>query len=150
MIIASVRFRLRPGAARGEVVKAFEAGTKKYRNAPGLVRKHYVYGNGRAGGIYLWESRASAERFYTPEWRAGIARRHGAAPEIEWLDNPVTVDNAAGRVIVDASESGAGDAPGMGAEPETEDKEPPRPPSVRALALRDAGEMAAARAGSKS
>jgi hypothetical protein len=37
---------------------------------------------------------------YTPEWKAQITARYGAAPEIEWLDNPVTVDNVTGRVIL--------------------------------------------------
>jgi hypothetical protein len=103
MIIASVRFRLRPGTTLAEVAKAFEASAPKYRKVPGLITKHYVFGNGRGGGIYLWESRELAERLYTPEWKAKIAERYGAAPEIEWLDNPVTVDNLTGRVIVDAA-----------------------------------------------
>ena len=150
MIIASVRFRLRPGATREDVVKAFEAGIEKYRNAPGLVKKHYVYGDGRCGGIYLWESRKLAEQFYTPEWKTGVARRYGAAPEIEWLDNPVTIDNATGRVIVDARESPEGDASGKVAGPAIDGKAPLRAPLVRARALRHAGETGAARAGTKS
>jgi hypothetical protein len=44
-------------------------------------------------GIYLWESREAAERFYTPEWREMIAKKYKGAGEIEWLENPVTVDN---------------------------------------------------------
>jgi hypothetical protein len=46
-----------------------------------------------------------AERLYSPEWKAQIAERYGAAPEIEWLDNPVTVDNVTGRVTVDAAKA---------------------------------------------
>ena len=105
MIIASVRFRLRPGTTLEEATKAFEASSPKYRNVPGLITKHYVFGNGRGGGIYLWESREQAERLYTPEWKAMITERYGAAPEIEWLDSPVTVDNVAGRVIVEAAKA---------------------------------------------
>ena len=105
MIIASVRFPLRPGTTDGDISKAFEASAPKYRKVPGLLAKHYVFGNGRGGGIYLWESRPSAEQLYTPEWQAGIAGRYGGPPEIEWLDNPVTVDNVAGRIIFAAAES---------------------------------------------
>jgi len=64
-----------------------------------------VFGNGRGGGIYVWESRELAERLYTPEWKARITERYGAAPEIEFLDNPVTVDNVTGRVTVDAAKA---------------------------------------------
>ena len=51
-------------------------------------------GGGKGGGIYLWESREAAERFYTPEWRAMIGKKYKGAGEIEWLENPVTVDNS--------------------------------------------------------
>jgi hypothetical protein len=101
MIIASVRFRLRPGTTLEEATKAFEASSPKYRNLPGLLTKHYVFGNGLGGGIYVWESREQAERLYTPEWRQMITERYGTPPEIEWLENPVTVDNLAGKVIVE-------------------------------------------------
>jgi len=98
MIIASVRFPLRPGTSLEQATKAFEASSAKYRDVPGLITKYYVFGNGKGGGIYLWESRQAAERLYTPEWKAMITERYGAAPEIEWLENPVTVDNAADKV----------------------------------------------------
>ncbi len=98
MIIASVRFQLRPGTTLEEATKAFEGSAPKYRDLPGLITKHYVFGNGRGGGIYLWESREAAERVYTAEWRKMIADRYGAEPEIEWLESPVTVDNVKGVV----------------------------------------------------
>jgi hypothetical protein len=100
MIIASVRFRLRPGTSLEEATKVFEASTPNYRNLPGLLTKYYVFGNGKGGGIYLWESRQAAEKVYTPQWKKMIAERYGAEPEIEWLENPVTVDNVGGRVTV--------------------------------------------------
>ena len=103
MIIASVRFQLRPGTTPDEITKLFEAAPEKYRNVPGLITKHYVFGNGRGGGIYVWQSRDLAERLYTQEWMAKVTERYGAAREIEWLDNPVTVDNVTGRIIVDAT-----------------------------------------------
>ena len=100
MIVASVRFNLRPGTTLEEAAKAFEASSPKYRDVPGLVTKYYVFGNGKGGGIYVWESRRAAEELYTPQWKKTIAERYGAEPEIEWLENPVTVDNVQGRVTV--------------------------------------------------
>jgi len=101
MIIASVRFQLRPGTALEEAKTAFEASAPRYRDIPGLTTKYYVFGGGKGGGIYVWTSREAAECLYTPEWRKMITDRYGSEPEIEWLENPVTVDNAVGRVLVD-------------------------------------------------
>jgi hypothetical protein len=49
----------------------------------------------------VWESKARAEQFYTPEWKSFVAGKYGAQPEIQYLDAPVMVDNAAGRITVD-------------------------------------------------
>jgi len=100
MIIASVRFPLSLATTLVEIKKAFEASSPKYQNVPGLITKHYVFGNDRGGRIYIWESRELAEQLYTAEWKTSITERYGAPPEIEWLDNPVTVDNVAGQILI--------------------------------------------------
>jgi len=105
MIVASVRFRLRLGTTLEEAAKVFEASSPNYRKVPGLVTKYYVFGNGKGGGIYIWESRQAAEKLYTPQWKQMIADRYGAEPEIEWLENPVTVDNVAGRVLLTSAQA---------------------------------------------
>jgi hypothetical protein len=97
MIIASVRFPLPEGTSLEDARKLYEQNLATYENAPGLITKYYVFGGGKGGGIYLWESREAAERFYTPEWREMIARKYKGAGEIEWLENPVTVDNRTRR-----------------------------------------------------
>jgi len=73
---------------------------------PGLLRKNYVMSEDgkRAGGIYVWASRADAERVYTAEWRQMIGDRYGAAPEISYFETPVVVDNTLGKTILDAAE----------------------------------------------
>ena len=55
----------------------------------------------RAGGIYVWESKAKAEQFYSPEWKSFVAGKYGAQPEIQYLDAPVMGDNAAVKITVD-------------------------------------------------
>ena len=44
-------------------------------------------------GIYLWKSKAHAEACFTPEWKAMVTAKYGAAPEIVYGVVPVTVDN---------------------------------------------------------
>ena len=49
----------------------------------------------RAGGIYLWKSKADAEACYTSEWKAMVAQKYGAPPDIFYAEVPVSVDNVA-------------------------------------------------------
>ena len=65
MITAVVRFRLPEGTTRDDAKAMFEKSAPNYRGVPGLVRKYYLYGDDRTGGgVYLWNSREAAERFY--------------------------------------------------------------------------------------
>jgi hypothetical protein len=58
------------------------------------VRKYYLFGEGRGGGVYLWESREAADRQYSPAWRSMIQQRFGTAPEVTYYETPVIIDNA--------------------------------------------------------
>ena len=104
MFIASVRFALKPGTTLQDVTKLYEGFSLKYRDMPGLLTKYYVFGDGKGGAVYVWESRAAAERVYTAEWRKTLAERWGSDPVIEWLENPVTVDNVAGKIFNSSNE----------------------------------------------
>lgn len=95
MITAIVRFPLQPGTRLEDARTLFEGSATKYRGAPGLVRKYYLFGDdGTGGGVYLWESREAAERMYTGEWKKMIADRYGTPPQITYFETPVIVDNA--------------------------------------------------------
>ena len=63
-----------------------------------------LLGDGVGGGVYLWESRAAAEKVYTPAWRKMIADRYGAEPEILFFETPVVVDNVVSKVLTDAAQ----------------------------------------------
>ena len=103
MVVAIVTFRLPQRKTLAELKAVFQSTAPKYLNLPGLLRKYYFVSEDglRAGGIYIWETRARAEQFYSPEWRGFVAGKYGAQPEIQYLDAPVMVDNAAGRITVD-------------------------------------------------
>src|SRR5262249_19284486 len=71
MVTAVVRFRLPEWTTREDAKAMFEKSAPNYRGVPGLVRKYYLYGDDRTGGgVYLWNSREAAERFYSEAWRS--------------------------------------------------------------------------------
>jgi hypothetical protein len=94
MITAIVRFRLPEGTTRDDAKAMFEKSAPNYRGVSGLVRKYYLYGDDRTGGgVYLWNSREAAERFYSEAWRSTVAQRYGTQPEISFYDTSVIVEN---------------------------------------------------------
>ena len=96
MITAIVRFRLPQSVKLADAKKMFEGSAPKYVGLSGLVRKYYLFDEAShtGGGVYLWESREAAEKVYNDEWKKMITERYGAAPEINYFESPVIVDNA--------------------------------------------------------
>jgi hypothetical protein len=104
MIVAIVTFNLAQATTLEEITKVFQGTAPKYQGMSGLLRKNYWMSEDgrRAGEIYVWASRADAERAYTPEWKALVAGKYGAPPMIEYLHSPVMVDNREGTITVAA------------------------------------------------
>jgi len=104
MIVTIVTFWLPQKTTLAEITKTFQSTAPKYQGIPGLVRKNYFMSEDgtRAGGIYLWNSRADAERVYTPDWTKFVESKYGTAPTIEYLHAPVMVDNREGSISVAA------------------------------------------------
>ncbi len=104
MIVTIVTFTLPQPTTLAEITKTFQGTAPKYRGIPGLLRKNYFMSEDgkRAGGIYVWASRADAERVYTPEWKEFVTGKYGTPPSIEYLHSPVMVDNSAGTISVAA------------------------------------------------
>ena len=104
MIVAIVTFQLPKPTTLAEITKTFQATAPKYQGMAGLLRKNYILSEDgrRAGGVYVWNSRADADRVYTPEWKAFVQDKYGSAPQIEYLNSPVMVDNRDGTIKVAA------------------------------------------------
>ena len=103
MISAFTQFPLPGPMTRAEAREAFSQTASRYRKIKGLIRKYYVLsedGN-TAGGVYLWQSRADAENFYTDEWKHFVGKKYGVEPLVTFFECPVVVDNAAGEIIMD-------------------------------------------------
>jgi hypothetical protein len=105
MITAIVQFQLPAPMSLDEATRMFESTAPKYQNLPGLIRKYYLRSeDGRtAGGVYLWETKAAAEKVYSGEWRERVAKLYGNAPHVTYFDTPVVVDNLAGGAITKAA-----------------------------------------------
>jgi hypothetical protein len=100
MIVAIVTFQLPRPWTLEEAAATFRSTAPKYLGKTGLVRKHYYLAEtrDRAGGIYLWRSKADAQACYSPDWVAMVTGKYGAPPQIFYADVPVSVDNVARTV----------------------------------------------------
>lgn len=100
MITTIVTFRLPPGETHAAALAEIAKTVPLYQAAgPALVRKaiHLDTEKGVGRSVYLWQDRASAERFFAMA-AAHIKARTGHAPDVEYLDCHVLVDNIAGEV----------------------------------------------------
>ncbi|MBI3524212.1 MAG: monooxygenase [Betaproteobacteria bacterium] len=104
MITVIVQFKLSAPLPRADTVQRFMSAAPIYQAMPGLIRKYYALSDdGVSGaGIYLWESRAAAERAHNEEWRERNTKKFGE-PVMTWYDCPMVVDNLTGEVIVSKS-----------------------------------------------
>jgi hypothetical protein len=92
--IVVVQFDL-PKRTEEQAIKGGTGTAPIYRDLgkKGLIRKDYLNGETGTGGVYLWDSRASAEAWFTEERMADLTQRFGARPRLTWYDTHVTVDN---------------------------------------------------------
>ena len=70
----------------------------------GLIRKDYLNGETGTGGVYLWDSRESAQAWFTEARIAELTERFGVRPRLTWYDTHVTVDNLNGETRVNGKE----------------------------------------------
>jgi hypothetical protein len=71
MVIHIVRFR--SALSEERVTELFHARAPEYRAIPGLLQKYYLrFHSGEYGGVYVWDSAASMERFMAGELARSI------------------------------------------------------------------------------
>ena len=79
----------------------FDAVAGNYLGVPGLVRKYFGFSPDASEviGVYLWDSKESADAFYSPAWLAGVTERWGAEPaKTEWVV-PVVAETVDDRIV---------------------------------------------------
>jgi hypothetical protein len=101
VITEIVTFSIPEGMSREDAVEAFEASAPGWSANPDLIRKNYLLDveAGVAGGVYLWRSRADAQRWHGAEFRERIKARYGSEPTSVFFETPVVVDNVAGAIV---------------------------------------------------
>jgi hypothetical protein len=81
------------GVTRSMIEAGFVKAAPMYQKVPGLLRKYFTVNDNGFGGMYLWESRAAADAWYSPEWRARSKATYGVEPEVTYFDSPLQIDN---------------------------------------------------------
>ncbi|MEQ8227158.1 MAG: YdhR family protein [Rhodospirillales bacterium] len=101
MITVVVNFALPPGTTLADATERYRDSSKKYLDAPGLIRKHYLYNEETmtGGGAYVFETREQAEALFNADWIASITERYKSPPTLTFFETPVLVDNVAGEII---------------------------------------------------
>ncbi len=90
--IAVVTFPAQTRLDDASLRKLLEEAGPEYVDIPGLRRKYFLSGDGVAGGVYEWDSRARAEEFYNDEWYKAAQKRFGAIPKVVLYDSPAIAD----------------------------------------------------------
>jgi hypothetical protein len=78
MIVELVTFKAPPGANWQRILDDAKTTISRWRSNSDLVRKHYlVSDDGRmCARLYLWPTRAAAERAHDANWRAAVEKAH--------------------------------------------------------------------------
>ena len=99
-------YEVPPELTESAIRKLFSDVAGNYLEVPGLIRKYFGFSEDATSviGIYLWESKADADRFYSPEWIAGVTERWGAEPRRDEWVVPVVAETIAKAVVTDPAE----------------------------------------------
>lgn len=91
-IATLVQIPIPQGVGNNLIVDGFAGAEDTYRNVDGLLRKHFIIGeSGTFGGVYLWDSMASAQAWFNNEWRQRVSDTYGSPPTVEWFDVPIVL-----------------------------------------------------------
>jgi len=87
--------------SKAQLIETIKATAHTYEGLPGLIRKYYgIAPEGDSlAGIYLWESKAAADAFYTAEWVATVTKRWGSLPRRQDWETPMVVESAERRLV---------------------------------------------------
>ncbi len=96
MHIVIWKYGIMEGKSRQDLLDAINGSAPDYEGVPGLIRKYYGMAEDlrTVVGVYLWKSKADADRFFDAEWDGQTSRRWESAPMTRQdFDAPAVVDN---------------------------------------------------------
>jgi hypothetical protein len=96
MIGAFVTFQYDGDFDRDRITNVAEKARSMFEGMPGLRFKFFTLDESQqcARNFYVWESRDSADGFFTDELRARVTELYGVAPEIHFVELAQIVDNS--------------------------------------------------------
>ena len=99
MVIVKVTFKIPTNQDLDSLTKKFLENAEMYRSTEGLIRKNYICDieNSLAGGIYCFDTRVSAEKWFDDERIQWLEKRY-SEPDIQYFENPIIVDNKSGEI----------------------------------------------------
>jgi hypothetical protein len=99
-VVAIVTFAANTRLSTAEMRELLESAGPAYVAVPGLRRKYFLHGDGVAGGVYEWESRAHADAFYDANWYAAMMARGGERPDVVLFAAPAIADGVQHRLEI--------------------------------------------------
>jgi len=105
MITEIVSWSLSAEMSREDTVSKFRASVPMWRANPDLIHKSFLFDQStrRAGGIYLWKNIEAAKQAHGAAFQERIRSVFGAAPEFQYFETPIVIDNAAKQVTDEAA-----------------------------------------------
>ena len=99
MVIVKVTFKIPTNQDLDSLTRKFMENADMYRSTEGLIRKNYICDieNSLAGGIYCFDTRVSAEKWFDDERIKWLEKRY-SKPDIQYFENPIIVDNKSGEI----------------------------------------------------
>lgn len=98
MHIVIWKYEVMEGKSRQDLLDSIRADAPGYRRVPGLIRMDYGFAPDLKTVIqvYLWQSRAVADRFFDSQWDGATSRRwESAGMKREDYEAPVAVERDA-------------------------------------------------------
>ncbi len=95
MIGVIVKFQYPDSLPTEKVEKIAHTARHKFVGMPGLRSKTFTFDAAakQAVNFYIWESRAAAESFFSPQLVDAVTGLYGVKPDLQFLEIAALVDN---------------------------------------------------------
>ena len=105
MHIVIWKYDVMEGKSRQDLLDSVKGDAPDYQKVPGLIRMYYGVAPDLRSvvEVFLWKSRAAADRFFDSEWDGETSRRWESAAMMRMdYEAPLVVESEQGRVVTEA------------------------------------------------